>query len=76
MNTSWNEKGIKTMYKSKREIEQDILERLKENLDSDTILDEILCYLDSDTTVEMLSDIANSYDVPVSDITDEDEDED
>lgn len=64
------------MYKSNREIEQDILERLKEYLDSDNILDEILCYLDSDTTVEMLSDIANSYDVPVSDITDEDEEED
>lgn len=65
------------MYKSNRDIEQNILERLKEYLDSDTILDEILCYLDSDTTVELLSDVANAYDVPVSDITeDEDEDED
>lgn len=64
------------MYKSNREIEQDILERLKENLDSDTILDEILCYLDSDTTVEMLSDVANSYDVEIDDITEEDEEED
>lgn len=62
------------MYKSNREIEQDILERLKEILDSDTILNEILCYLDSDTTVKMLYDIANSYDVPVSDITEDEED--
>ena len=67
METSWNEKGIKTMYKSNRDIEQDILERLKEYLDSDTILNEILCYLDSDTTVEMLSDVANSYDVDITD---------
>lgn len=61
------------MYKSNRDIEQNILERLKENLDADTILDEILCYLDSDTTVEMLSDVANSYDVDIEDLTDEDE---
>ena len=60
------------MYKSNRDIEQNILERLKENLDSDTILDEILCYLDSDTTVEILSDMANGYDVDIEDLTDED----
>ena len=60
-------------YKSKREIEQELLSRIRDYMSDECLINELMCYFSSDETVEALLDIANSYDVPVSDITDEDE---
>lgn len=62
------------MYNSGRELQNELLERIREYMSDESIIDELMCYFDSDTTVEALLDIANSYDVDVTDIT-EDEDE-
>lgn len=66
------------MYKSNREIEQELLARIYEyGYHADTLVNHIMCYFDSDTTVDVLKDFCNDYDVDVTDITeDEDEDED
>lgn len=65
-------------YKSNREIEQELLERIyEEGYSAETLVEHIMCYFDSDTTVDVLKDFCNDYDVDVTDITeDEDEDED
>lgn len=61
-------------YKSGRELEQELLERVRTYMDDECLINELMCYFSSDETVEALLDIANSYDVDVTDIT-EDEDE-
>lgn len=60
-------------YKSGRELQEELLERIRTYMSDDCLIDELMCFFSSDDTVEALLDIANSYDVPVSDITDEDE---
>lgn len=60
-------------YKSGRELQEELLERIRTYMSDDCLIDELMCFFSSDETVEALLDIANSYDVPVSDITDEDE---
>lgn len=60
-------------YKSGRELEQELLERVRTYMDDECLINELMCYFSSDETVEALLDIANSYDVPVSDLTDEEE---
>lgn len=65
------------MYKSGRELQEELLERIRTYMSDDCLINELMCFFSSDETVEALLDIANSYDVPVSDIAeDEDEDED
>lgn len=61
------------MYKSGRELQEELLERIRTYMDDECLINELMCFFSSDDTVEALLDIANSYDVPVSDITDEDE---
>lgn len=64
-------------YKSGREIESELLERIRDYMSDECIVDALMCYFSSDDTVDALTDIANDYDIDVSDITeDEDEDED
>ena len=63
-------------YKSNREIQQELLDRIyEEGYSAETLVEHIMCYFDSDTTVDVLQDFCNDYDVDVSDIT-EDEEED
>lgn len=62
-------------YKSGREIEQDLLSRIRDYMSDECIVDALLYYFSSDETVGALVDIANTYDIDISDIT-EDEDED
>ena len=64
------------MYKTGRELEQELLSRIRDNMSDETIVDELMCYFSSDETVEALLDIANTCDVPISDITDDDEADD
>lgn len=62
-------------YKSNREIEQELLSRIYEyGYSAEELVDHILCYFDSDTTVDVLQDFCNDYDVDVSDITEDEED--
>lgn len=61
-------------YKSGRELQEELLERIRTYMSDDCLIDELMCFFSSDETVEALLDIANSYDVDVTDIT-EDEDE-
>ena len=64
-------------YKSGRELEQELLSRIRDYMSDECIVDELMCYFSSDDTVEALLDIANNCDVDVADITeDEDEEED
>ena len=52
------------MYKSNRDIQQELLERIyEEGFDAETLVDHILCYFDSDTTVEVLQDFCNDYEI-------------
>ena len=60
------------MYKSGREIESELLERIRDYMSDDCIVDALLCYFSSDDTVDALTDIASDYDIDVSDITDDD----
>lgn len=62
-------------YKSGRELQEELLERIRTYMDDECLINELMCFFSSDDTVEALLDIANSYDVDVTDIT-EDEDED
>ena len=63
-------------YKSNRDIQEELLDRIyEEGYSAETLVDHILCYFDSDTTVEVLEDFCNDYDVDVSDITEEDEED-
>ena len=64
-------------YKSGRELEQELLSRIRDYMSDECIVDELMCYFSSDDTVKALLDIANNCDVDVTDITeDEDEEED
>ena len=63
------------MYKSGRELQEELLERIRTYMDDECLIDELMCFFSSDETVGALLDIANSYDVPVSDITDEEADD-
>lgn len=65
------------MYKSNRDIECEIMDRLVDEygIDPADILDNLLRYLDSDTTTDFLKDYCKDRDIDVSDIT-EDEEED
>lgn len=64
-------------YKSNREIQEELLDRIYENgYSAETLVDHILCYFDSDTTVEVLQDFCNDFDVDVTDITEDEEEED
>lgn len=58
-------------YKSGRELQEELLERIRTYMSDDCLIDELMCFFSSDDTVEALLDIANSYDVPISDITDD-----
>lgn len=63
------------MYKSNRDIESEIMDRLEEyGIDPADILDNLLRYLDSDTTSDFLKDYCNDRDIDISDITEESED--
>lgn len=63
------------MYKSNREIEQELLSRIYEyGYSAETLVDHILCYFDSDTTVDVLQDFCNDYDIDTDDITEKSED--
>lgn len=58
------------MYKSNRDIECEIMDRLEEyGIDPADILDNLLRYLDSDTTSDFLKDYCNDRDIDISDIT-------
>lgn len=59
------------MYKSGRELQEELLERIRTYMSDECLIDELMCFFSSDDTVEALLDIANSYDVPISDITDD-----
>lgn len=58
-------------YKSGREIESELLERIRDYMSDECIVDALMCYFSSDDTVDALTDIANDYDIDVSDITDD-----
>lgn len=61
------------MYKSNRDIECEIMDRLEEyGIDPADILDNLLRYLDSDTTSDFLKGYCNDRDIDISDITEED----
>lgn len=60
-------------YKSGRELEQELLERVRTYMDDECLINELMCFFSSDETVEALLDIANTYDIDISDITDEEE---
>lgn len=60
-------------YKSGRELQEELLERIRTYMSDECLIDELMCFFSSDETVGALLDIANSYDVPVSDLTDEEE---
>lgn len=64
------------MYKSGREIESELLERIREYMSDEAIVDALMCFFSSDDTIDALTDIASDYDIDVSDITDDEEDED
>lgn len=64
------------MYKSGREIEQELLSRIRDYMSDECIVDALMCYFSSDDTVDALTDIANDYDIDVTDITGDDEEED
>lgn len=58
------------MYKSNRDIECEIMDRLEEyGIDPADILDNLLRYLDSDTTSDFLKDYCKDRDIDISDIT-------
>lgn len=62
-------------YKSNRDIECEIMDRLEEyGIDPADILDNLLRYLDSDTTSDFLKDYCKDRDIDISDITEEEED--
>ena len=61
------------MSKSGRELQEDLLERIRTYMSDDCLINELMCFFSSDDTVEALLDIANSYDVPISDITEDEE---
>lgn len=63
------------MYKSNREIQQELLDRIYEyGFSAEALVDHIMCYFDSDTTVDVLKDFCNDYDVDVTDIEEDEED--
>ena len=61
------------MYKSGRELQEELLERIRTYMSDDCLINELMCFFSSDDTVGALLDIANSYDVPISDITEDEE---
>lgn len=65
------------MYKSNRDIECEIMDRLVDEygIDPMDILDNLLRYLDSDTTTDFLKDYCKDRDIDVSDITDDESDD-
>lgn len=63
-------------YKSGRELEQELLSRIRDYMSDECIIDELMCYFSSDDTVEALLDIANNCDVDVTDITEDKEEDD
>lgn len=63
-------------YKSGRELEHELLSRIRDYMSDECIVDELMCYFSSDDTVEALLDIANNCDVDVTDITEDKEEDD
>lgn len=59
-----------------RELQEDLLEVLKEHCDRDEIIDHILGWVDSDTSCNALKDMCRDWDIYVGDILEEEEDDD
>ncbi len=57
-----------------RELQEDLLEVLKEYCDRDEIIDHILAWVDSDTACDALKDMCKDWDIYVDDILEEEED--
>lgn len=60
-------------YKSGRELQEELLERIRTYMSDECLIDELMCFFSSDETVGALVDIANTYDIDILDITDEEE---
>jgi hypothetical protein len=57
-----------------RELQEELLEVLKEHCDLDEIIDNILGWVDSDTACDCLKDMCRDWDIYVDDILGEEED--
>lgn len=57
-----------------RELQEDLLERLKEYTTESELIDNILGWVDSDTACNCLKDMCKDWDIDVDDILEEEED--
>jgi len=57
-----------------RELEQELLYRLKEYAPESEIIDNLLGWVDSDTSCNALKDMCRDWDIEIDDILEEEED--
>jgi len=57
-----------------RELEQELLYRLKEYAPESEIIDNLLDWVDSDTSCNALKDMCRDWDIEIDDILEEEED--